>query len=130
MPNVGDIRWQCWFYNGTADFDEYHLRTIRGGQAYFVKKSTETWVKKSKKHFDWGWSDFISHWNRETVRITKPMDYGSLRPNKHSALLYHLRDSEDNFRRGWFDENDEEDYTNLVGLRKYVKRNAKRLKGK
>lgn len=127
MYKVGNIRWTFIFYQGKGHFHEWHLRTIRGGYIYFIRKNEFTWIKKSKKHFDYGWANNISCWEKMKIKITNPMDYRYLKPTKFSAVLNALQDEEGYFRRGWMDA---EEIKDLEGLQKYVKRNAKRLQRK
>ena len=57
------------------DLSEHRLRTIRKNKqgiltAYFIKYVKGiTWVKKSKKHGDWGWADNIEHWYRDSIML-------------------------------------------------------------
>jgi hypothetical protein len=50
---------------GKVEFDEYHVRTIRGGFVHAILKAPYTWGKISKKHGDFGWLPRIPKWTRE-----------------------------------------------------------------
>ena len=72
---VGMVLWEVY-----SDPDEgvelwtYVLRTIKKNRwgtktAYFVQKTSYTWVKKSSKHWDYGWASNISSYNRNEVSL-------------------------------------------------------------
>lgn len=59
--------------DGKFFLSEYIVRTVRGGYAYAVKKENgTTWVKKSKKSGDFGWSDSIPSYYREKTKVGEP----------------------------------------------------------
>lgn len=52
-----------------GSLDEYEIRTIRGNKVYSTKKIVGiTWIKKSKKHFDYGWASSIDPVFRRMIR--------------------------------------------------------------
>lgn len=51
--------------NDKPEWNEYHVRTIRGGKIYAIWKLPRiTWGKQSTKHFDYGWLDPLPAWTR------------------------------------------------------------------
>ena len=59
-----------------VELNKYVLRTIRstkwaGKTAYFIIKNSATWVKKSRKHGDYGWDDNIDSCFRRDVTLEK-----------------------------------------------------------
>lgn len=72
-PKKGQVFWKCSVYNGKIDFKEWIVRSIQNRThkgviiykykqivVYMVcKVKNDTWVKRSKRHFDWGWSKNI-----------------------------------------------------------------------
>ena len=49
----------------SLEVDEFVVRSIRKGWVSAVLKLKHvTWVKVSKKHFDWGWAKNIPQWCR------------------------------------------------------------------
>ena len=34
-----------------------------------IHKDSSTWVKKSRKHFDWGWADYIPDYMQDTFSL-------------------------------------------------------------
>ena len=69
---------------------EYIVRTIRGGRVYATDKiKGVTWVKKSKKHFDWGWSSNVPPWLRRSTDQGVP--FYSLYTTKLQGLKVELK---------------------------------------
>lgn len=73
-PKKGQSFWKCSVFEGKVDFQEWIVRSIQNRTvkssilafehkrlvAYFTcKEKGLTWVKRSKKHFDWGWDKNI-----------------------------------------------------------------------
>lgn len=71
----------------TVKISEHVLRTVRrpargyldrealAKRAHFVKKIPGvTWVKKSKKHYDYGWVKSISQWHKTWFMVGKESD--------------------------------------------------------
>ncbi|RUU99460.1 hypothetical protein EOB36_20500 [Mesorhizobium sp. M6A.T.Cr.TU.017.01.1.1] len=54
---------------GKVEIDEYGLRSIIKGRAYFTAKAAFTWGKRSTKHGDFGWLPNIPAWARSAERI-------------------------------------------------------------
>jgi len=85
---VGQIFWECHIFDGKVDWNEWVLRSIQNRSiskyvktkvrtAYFVlKEDGVTWVKKSKKHFDYGWAANIP----EEYRKSQHLDCGDCLP--------------------------------------------------
>lgn len=55
--------------NGKISFEEYQIRTIRGGYVYAILKAEWTWGKVSKKHGDFGWLPRIPAWCRKKWKV-------------------------------------------------------------
>ncbi len=73
-PKKGRVFWKCSVFDGKIDFEEWIVRSIQNRTfkpmtfrlvgtplktvvAYMVHKlKGVTWVKRSKRHFDWGWA--------------------------------------------------------------------------
>ena len=73
MPNykVGQELYWCYFdeETGKCELDTHKVRTIRGGMVYVIEfVKGVTWVKRSRKHFDWGWADNIPRVRRSRCR--------------------------------------------------------------
>ena len=69
---VGQELYSCWADcdTGRINVSVYKIRTIRGGYVYAILLlKYVTWVKKSKKHYDWGWDDSIPGWLRRKVKV-------------------------------------------------------------
>lgn len=118
---VGQSYWELSLYEGTAEWNEWVLRSIRycypktvraetrknyGSRwAYFTRKLKDvTWVKKSKKHGDWGWAENAPDWCKakayvhEALRVDAPderyqLPYG-VYSTKLQAAKFALRESE------------------------------------
>ena len=143
---IGDVRWECFEYEGKVEFYEWRCRTIRGGKAYWIRKTASTWGKLSKKHGDFGWLDkHIDHrYDRRHCYINKadnPYHFDEVRddfrPTKLSALkrriTYVKKDMKDSKRRGWYEGEDgeesrEENQRDLDTLEKYLKRNETKMR--
>ena len=93
---VGQILFQAWTdvdpdtNRLSGGINEYQVRTIKGGHVYAIQKEKGvTWVKRSKKHFDWGWSDNIPYYYRKNWKVDEaPRDvYTTIR----GAWVAHLK---------------------------------------
>jgi len=118
---VGMVVWSCWVYEGKVEMEEWILRTIRRPKrerwhssqcppekrAYFVQKVPGlTWVKKSKKHFDYGWAKNILSYYRREVRLGKgELPYG-LYTTKLQAARAELKDTKAKLNGALRDERD------------------------
>jgi len=76
-PKKGQVLWLCSVFDGKIEFEEWIVRSIQNRTfkpmilrllgaprkavvVYLVRKvKNDTWIKISKKHFDWGWSKNI-----------------------------------------------------------------------
>lgn len=69
-PKIGTIYYSLYVDEETLqhDWDEWHVRTIRGGKVTAIRKDQFTWVKQSKKAGDWGWAKRIHSLWRNTWR--------------------------------------------------------------
>jgi len=69
---VGEMYWYAWFDDETrkVELDQYGLRSIRKGTAYFTAKlDGTTWGKRSTKTGDFGWLDPVPAWARCAERV-------------------------------------------------------------
>jgi len=57
--------------NGKPSFDEWVVRTVRGGKVTAILKASFTWGKRSTKAGDYGWLPRIPAWCRTTWRIDR-----------------------------------------------------------
>lgn len=119
--------------DGKCELVIYKVRTIRGGVVYAVEfiKGT-TWVKKSRKHFDWGWADNIP--GRCRSRCGQGDKFTLLHTTKRQA--YH---EEMMSVRKWLVRKDEWELSDdervvfkkgLVTLKRMVKRYSKKVNKK
>lgn len=76
MNKPGTILHECSVEDGTGKitWDEWHVRTVRGGKVYAILKASFTWGKLSKKTGDFGWLDPIPPWCRCSKRIDAEWD--------------------------------------------------------
>ena len=83
---VGDIFYAVFVdpEEGTHCMEEWHVRTVRAGQAHFVQKTKWTWVKLSTTIGDFGWAPKIEDWNRKTAPVAGPLPAG-FAPTKRGA---------------------------------------------
>lgn len=70
LYNVGQSLYKVWWDDetGKCEVELYIIRSIRKGRVFATKKTEFTWVKVSKKHGDYGWASYISHWDKEAFR--------------------------------------------------------------
>lgn len=55
--------------DGKIEWDEYIVRTIRGGKVFATCKNSSTWGKVSKHHGDFGWLDPVHSVWRKSWRV-------------------------------------------------------------
>lgn len=55
--------------DGKTELWEYIITAKRAGKLHCIHKCSATWVKKSKKHFDYGWSSSIPSYFRDSVNV-------------------------------------------------------------
>lgn len=72
----GDVLWEImWDEDDAGKLFGFHLvewvvRSVRSGRIFAtLKEPGVTWVKQSKKHFDWGWAKSIPRYCRESWRV-------------------------------------------------------------
>lgn len=101
---IGQVLWQASFDTETGKFEwnEYILRTIRGGKAFATMKLPWTWGKRSKKNGDFGWLDPVSPEWRRWWLLGKMPDWMDLHTTKLAALRYAKKQMEE----GDFDNDD------------------------
>ena len=86
MVKIGTSRWQadCDVETGKVDFTEWVLRSRQNRRNYYgsgttsydywvIKEKGVTWVKLSKKHFDWGFKKNIP----DLYRVKYRTEYGA-----------------------------------------------------
>jgi hypothetical protein len=100
-PKVGQSFWSALVDEGKIFFREWIITSIQRRcvfkpipgypdsgsyerRAYLTCKNKYTWVKKSKKHFDYGWAKSISKSDKTVLHL---LDDGSLRPSKFKWLF-------------------------------------------
>ena len=81
-PKVGQSFWSAFVYEGKVDIEEWVVTSVRRkcvwkqirnegskyqNTVYLTRKTRHTWVKKSRKHFDYGWAKNISRRDRGQV---------------------------------------------------------------
>ncbi|AZO67671.1 hypothetical protein [Mesorhizobium sp. M6A.T.Cr.TU.016.01.1.1] len=68
---AGEFYFRAWFDDetGKVEIDEYGLRSIIKGRAYFTVKAPFTWGKRSTKHGDFGWLPNIPAWARSAEGV-------------------------------------------------------------
>ncbi|GEM_PF-5871865 len=70
---IGETLWLCTLDDETgrpSSYDQFVVRTKRGGKFFAVlKEKGLTWVKKSKRHGDWGWDDSIPDYCRYSCKV-------------------------------------------------------------
>lgn len=55
--------------SGKPEFNEWVVRTVRGGRITAILKASFTWGKRSTKHGDYGWLPSIPKWCRTTWSV-------------------------------------------------------------
>lgn len=78
--------------DGRPSWNEWHVRTVRGGKATAILKASFTWGKRSSKAGDYGWLDRIPAWCRHTWRLDRN-PFG-LFTTKRQAVRYELKTTE------------------------------------
>lgn len=82
-PKKGQTFWTCSVCEGEVSFEDWFVRSIQNrtrmkNTAYQYKRTIVymvrnikgvTWIKRSKKHFDWGWDKYIPEWCRLNFRL-------------------------------------------------------------
>lgn len=94
MIKVGDIYWEVAVLDGSGaiEWDQWIVRTIRGGKIYVILKTSYTWGKLSKRHGDFGRIDPIEPWCRKSWRVGEDMPkWYLLATTKRGAILKALK---------------------------------------
>ena len=107
--------------DGKTDWGEYVVRTIRGGRVHAIWKTSFTWVKKSSKHFDWGWADYIPDWCRESWRVGDKPQY--VHSTKLQAINAAIKDHKNYMCAEDYD--DPQTYTKILKKFKSMKARAR-----
>lgn len=113
---VGDVFWSVLWDEEGHELGEWHIRTIRRAPrkflwneqplnpltVYFVQKINGiTWVKKSRKNFDYGWDVNIDEFYRESRNLDECIEKGppgGLRSTKLQAYNYAIKDCEETIK--------------------------------
>lgn len=76
------------------------VTSFQKGYVHAVNKNKYTWVKRSTRHHDWGWSNSISRYDRHKAIIGRPL-YGlyvtkgqALREERAKVMSWEADDSE------------------------------------
>ena len=77
---VGQILYVAYYDIDTCKVEsvQWEIRTIRGGRATAIEKNSETWIKLSKKNFDWGWSPSIPSCFRKTWSLDRDWSFSMM----------------------------------------------------
>lgn len=87
---------------GKVSFEEYVVRTIRGGFIHAIWKNSLTWGKRSNKHGDYGWLKNIPSWCREKWNVD-PSKGPRRRYDIHTTKLAAIRSAIKHHRAGDFE---------------------------
>lgn len=79
-PKIGQSFWDLYVDDGKIEFFEWIVTSIRRHKvpysyyqtefrAHLIRKSSYTWVKRSKKHGDYGWAKNISRYDRYRLTL-------------------------------------------------------------
>lgn len=60
----------------TFQSHEWIVRTIRGDKVTAIRRTRDTWVKRSTRHGDWGWAKSINKRDRVTFDVTRKVRSG------------------------------------------------------
>ena len=123
---VGDQLFKATAMDGKLEFDLYVVRSKRRGYWHLIQKNDCTWVKRSKKHLDYGWDTSIDPVWRDRHPVDQPISkHFSLATTKIAAArkcLATLRKSRERWKDAeWADE----DEADIKALSRYIKRHSK-----
>ncbi|MCK4544881.1 hypothetical protein KAU43_05030 [candidate division WOR-3 bacterium] len=79
-----------------------HIKEKGAMTVFLVQKNSSTWVKKSKKHFDYGWDNSIPDLYRKSFTISSYEEKGlpnDLSFSKSGAYLNHIRNLKSSLER-------------------------------
>ena len=60
----GDDLYQAWFDLGSIEYRTWRVSHVTPDRVFFIMVNAATWVKRSKKHGDFGWAKNISRWEK------------------------------------------------------------------
>jgi hypothetical protein len=106
-PKVGDSFWRAHVFEGRVNIEEWVVSSVRRARisrgvgrlkpvyqnkAYLIRKNKSTWVKRSSKRHDYGWSKSISRHDRTEILyeddwMLKRITLGLVFSTKLKALL-------------------------------------------
>lgn len=104
---VGMVVWSViGDYESGIELDKWVISIIRKRygtlRIYFIRKDSLTWVKKSSKHYDYGWADNIPYYSRQWITIDdyekRGLPYG-LSFSKSGAYKLAIAYSKKNIKR-------------------------------
>ena len=128
MIEVGDVLWEVFWSEEGHGLEEWRVRTIRraprkflwNGQplnpltVYFIQKINGiTWVKKSRKNFDYGWDVNIDEFYRESQTLDECIKNGpprGLKTTKLQAYNYAIKSCEKSIKRWGKDDPDDVEF--------------------
>ncbi len=127
MIEVGDVLWEVLWSEEGHELEEWRVRTIRRAPrkiidweperpltVYFVQKINGiTWVKRSKKNFDYGWDVNIDPLYRESQTLDECIENGpprGMRTTKLQAYNHAIRNCEKTIKRSEKQDPDDVDY--------------------
>ena len=84
--------------DGQSKMDQWRIRSKRRSRVYAVLVAPWTWVKRSKKHGDYGWATSIPSWCRESTEDGEPFT------RLYTTKLQAWRAAKRSLRRGAFDD--------------------------
>ncbi len=90
---VGAEMYSACIAGRSAYLSLYVVTVIRKGKVHLVRKNSSTWVKKSKKHYDYGWAKRIDSWDRETFDLEGglPEDYSWTKAAAYRKAIAEVR---------------------------------------
>ena len=122
---VGDTLYHAMAMEGSVHIDEYRISVIRKHIAHVVRFDKFTWVKKSKRHGDYGWADNISSMDRDRISMTEGLGASCFGATRVSAVRKALKDTLKRKKRvrELVPDYDPADYdADIECLRRYLKR--------
>ena len=123
---VGDTLYHALAMDGSVHVIEYRVSVIRSGIAHVVRFDRSTWVKKSKRHGDYGWADNISSMDRDRVSMTEGLGASCFGVTRVSAVRKALKTTlkiKKRMRELYPDTVDPADYdADIKALRRCLKR--------
>lgn len=91
-PKKGTVRYQAHYFGDKPEIEEWVYRSKRNDSGYMVNKIPNiTWVKKSRKHFDYGWADNIPHYCRWRFPLSMGLPFSASKAGAMKKLITDLR---------------------------------------